>query len=248
MARILVIDDEKNIRLMVAAALRQAAFDVQTAADGAEGLQKFANGEAWDLTLLDQRMPGAEGLEVLREIRRRDPAARVIMITAFGTVDLAVAAMKCGATDFLRKPFTADVLRGAVRVALGQRPSSNALAAPGTSVTYALTTLNGFNIESEPEAQMEGPAGIQNTFHVQSPDDTSTLILVWLPPHVVESVRAVLVGAPLPGGSRFWHALCEECLANHLWQHVACPPSGMLCVDHVTDPMRRWIDGLVHHH
>ena len=71
--------------------------------------------------LLDQRMPGMDGLEVLREIRKRDPQARVIMATAFGTIDLAVEAMKSGATDFLRKPFTAETLRGAVRGRAGAR-------------------------------------------------------------------------------------------------------------------------------
>src|SRR5438034_8537810 len=104
MARILVIDDEHNIRTMIRLALQHVGHTVETAADGLEGLEKFGNGTAWDLTLLDQRMPGMEGLEVLREIRQRDSQAQVVMITAFGTIDLAVEAMKSGATDFLRKP------------------------------------------------------------------------------------------------------------------------------------------------
>src|SRR5476651_132279 len=114
MARILVIDDENNIRLMVRIALHAAGHAVETAADGTDGLAKFGDGSAWDVVLLDQRMPDIEGLDVLREIRRRDPAARVVMITAFGTVDLTTNVMQAGALDFLRKPFTTEVLRAAV--------------------------------------------------------------------------------------------------------------------------------------
>src|SRR5882724_1844598 len=118
MARILVVDDESNIRMMLKLALTHVGHTVETAADGYEGLEKFGNGADWDMVLLDQRMPGLEGLEVLREMRQRSPEARVLMITAFGTIDLATEAMAAGATDFLRKPFTVETLRGAVKAAL----------------------------------------------------------------------------------------------------------------------------------
>src|SRR5688572_8246742 len=118
MARILVVDDEHNVRLMIRLALQHVGHTVALAADGPEGLDKFGDGTAWDLTLLDHRMPGIEGLEVLREMRRRDVNAKVIMITAFGTIDLAIEAMKAGAMDFLRKPFKADTLRGTVQAVL----------------------------------------------------------------------------------------------------------------------------------
>src|SRR5438270_8009313 len=117
-ARILIVDDEENIRETMQMALAAACYDAVTAADGAAALEKFGTGSDWDLVLLDQRMPGMEGLEVLRRMRERDPAVRVIMVTAYGTIDLAVDAMKSGAVDFLRKPFTPDVLRGAVKAAL----------------------------------------------------------------------------------------------------------------------------------
>src|SRR5436309_15106300 len=117
-ARLLIIDDEENIRETMQFALDAVGYQTEVAADGPEGLEKFGTGENWDLVLLDQRMPGMEGLEVLRHIRERDPAARVLMVTAYGTIELAVDAMKSGAVDFLRKPFTPDVLRGAVQAAL----------------------------------------------------------------------------------------------------------------------------------
>src|SRR2546423_33647 len=138
MARILLVDDESNIRMMIRLALQHVGHSVETAADGPEGLDKFGDGAGFDLTLLDHRMPGMEGLEVLREMRRRDPLAKIIMITAFGTIDLAVDAMKAGATDFLRKPFTADTLRRAVDAALQDAETAEEAAPP-----YAVTTVNG---------------------------------------------------------------------------------------------------------
>ena len=80
MARILVVDDEANIRTMVRIALEKAGHTVEQAADGPEGIERFRDGADWDVVLLDQRMPGMEGLEVLREMRNRDPLARVVMI------------------------------------------------------------------------------------------------------------------------------------------------------------------------
>src|SRR5438874_1638850 len=104
--RILIIEDEENIRETVRFALEAAGYAVETAADGIEGLQDFGTGECWDLVVLDHRMPGMEGLEVLRRMRARDPQARILMATAYATIELAVDAMKAGALDFLRKPFT----------------------------------------------------------------------------------------------------------------------------------------------
>src|SRR5258708_12625038 len=123
MAHILVIEDEGNIRTMIRLALQHVGHDVDTAADGAEGLSKFGNGEGCDLVLLDQRMPGMEGIEVLREMRRRDPDAKITLITAFGTIELAEEAMAAGATDFLRKPFTAGILRRGVHSPLSKGTS-----------------------------------------------------------------------------------------------------------------------------
>ena len=125
MARILLIDDEANIRMMVKMALEQKKHSVETAADGPDGLIKFGTGTGWDLVLLDHRMPGMDGIDVLHELRRRDPKCRVVMITAFGTFQLARTAIEAGATDFLRKPFTIETLRDFVAAALDRaRPSS----------------------------------------------------------------------------------------------------------------------------
>lgn len=112
MSRILIIDDEENIRLTVKTCLLGAGYEVQTAINGEDGLEQFATNPA-DLVLLDMKMPGKTGLDVLRELRQQSNVS-VIMITAFGNVEDAVSAMKLGAVDYLRKPFTPDQIRGIV--------------------------------------------------------------------------------------------------------------------------------------
>ena len=150
MARILVIDDETNVCMMMKFALQHVGHTVGTATDGQDGLDKYGDGKDWDLVLLDQRMPGLEGIEALKQIRRQNSNAKVIMATAFGTVDLAVEAMKCGAADFLRKPFTVEILRGAVSGAISGpeiRPGKLAASGVATGITFGMTTINGFRIE-----------------------------------------------------------------------------------------------------
>src|SRR5579862_2615392 len=103
---------------MIRLALQHVGYQVEAASDGEEGLRKFGDGEGWDLVLLDQRMPGMTGIEVQKVIRKRSSKTKLIMITAFGTIDLAAEAIQAGAMDFLRKPFTADTLRGAIQSAI----------------------------------------------------------------------------------------------------------------------------------
>ena len=118
MDSVLVIDDERNIRALLAKVLAQDQVDVHSAATGAEGMQ-MADEHEPDLVLLDLRLPDTSGLEVLRSLKARHPEAIVIMMTAFGQVESAVEAMKSGATDYLEKPFDRlDKLRMAVGRAL----------------------------------------------------------------------------------------------------------------------------------
>src|SRR6266436_8679599 len=116
--RILIIDDEENIRRVTRLTLQAAGYEVGEAGDGERGLEAFGDGSGWDAVLLDQRMPGMDGLETLRQINERDATARVIMATAYASIELAVDAMKLGATDFVRKPMTPETLRNAVAAAL----------------------------------------------------------------------------------------------------------------------------------
>jgi DNA-binding response OmpR family regulator len=116
---ILVVDDERNIRLTLSRALTSPDWSVETAVNGEEGLQKMAAAD-FALVLLDLKMPGMSGLEFLELVRRRWPAVRVIIITAHGTIESAVEAMKLGAVDFIQKPFSPDEIRGLVRGVLAR--------------------------------------------------------------------------------------------------------------------------------
>ena len=80
MAQILVIDDEANIRTMIRLALQHAGHSVTAAAEGQDGLEKFGDGSEWDLVLVDQRMPGLQGLDVLRDMLARAPETRAMRV------------------------------------------------------------------------------------------------------------------------------------------------------------------------
>jgi len=107
--KILVVDDEPAQRELVSGFLARHAFEVTTARDGAEALERFRS-EPADLILTDQKMPGLSGLELLAAARAVTPEVAVIVMTAYGTIEDAVAAIKAGATDYLTKPLNLDEL------------------------------------------------------------------------------------------------------------------------------------------
>lgn len=115
--RILVVDDEKMIRWTVARSLGDAGYTIEEASSGSQALAAVER-ETPDLVLLDYKLPDKTGVEVLREIRRNAPEVPVILITAFGTLEGAVAAMREGAYDYRSKPFEIDDLMLMVRRAL----------------------------------------------------------------------------------------------------------------------------------
>ena len=116
--KILVIDDEKNIRNNLTKCLTD--YDVETAVNGEEGLKKFRD-EEYDLVLLDMKLPGISGIDVLAKIKEVDPGAIVVMITGYGSVETAVKTMKLGAVDYLSKPFTCDEILEAVKSVLKRK-------------------------------------------------------------------------------------------------------------------------------
>jgi DNA-binding response OmpR family regulator len=107
---ILVVDDEKNIRMTVSQALETLGMAVRTAVNGEEAL-RMMRGESFGLVFLDLKLPGMDGLEVLHRIKDDWPEVRVVIITAHGTIDTAVEAMKLGAADFIQKPFSPSEIR-----------------------------------------------------------------------------------------------------------------------------------------
>jgi len=118
--RILVVDDEYLIRWSLQQELGKDGYDVSVAEDGEEALRVFREG-APDLVLLDVQLPGIGGLEVLERVKAAEPDVVVIMITAYGMVDTAVAAMKAGAYDYLNKPFNLEAVKLSIRKGLEAR-------------------------------------------------------------------------------------------------------------------------------
>jgi CheY-like chemotaxis protein len=107
---VLIIDDEKNIRLTLSHSLESLGLETDTAVNGEEALTKI-RAKNFDLMFLDLKLPGMDGMEVLRQVREIRPAIRIIIITAYGTIESAVEAMKLGAVDFIQKPFTPNEIR-----------------------------------------------------------------------------------------------------------------------------------------
>jgi len=134
---VLIVDDEKNIRLTLSQALEVLGVETETAANGEEALTKLKEKE-FGLILLDLKMPGMDGMEVLRRVREFRPDVRVIILTAYGTVESAVEAMKLGAADFIQKPFSPEEIRELVsRVMDREKLDEQKLIDYGTSIELA---------------------------------------------------------------------------------------------------------------
>ena len=116
-ARILIVDDEQKMRRLLEMALRGMGYEVVQAADGVEALERFAEAP-FDMVLTDMRMPRMNGLELLRSLRERGEEVPVVVLTAHGTVESAVAAMKLGAVDYIIRPFEMETVELAVTRAL----------------------------------------------------------------------------------------------------------------------------------
>ena len=117
---LMLVDDEERFLVTTAKLLERRGHHVTTAASGAEALEKLASQDV-EVVILDVKMPGMDGLEVLREIRFRFPLVGVIMLTGHGTIESAVEGMKTGAFDFVTKPCDLDDLLGKAEEAAARR-------------------------------------------------------------------------------------------------------------------------------
>src|ERR1700740_1868370 len=117
---ILVVDDEAEIREGLQELRSSENFDVTVAETGEAGLRKLEE-RPFDLMLLDVSLPDRNGLELLKEVRRRDPDLPVVLITAYGSIDMARAAFKGGALDYITKPWSNDELLAQVAQAVESR-------------------------------------------------------------------------------------------------------------------------------
>jgi two-component system response regulator (stage 0 sporulation protein F) len=115
--KILIVDDQFGIRVLLQEVLQKEGYAVFQAANGPAALD-LAEQERPDLILLDMKIPGMDGLEILRQLRRREIPAKVLMMTAYGELDMIQEAMELGALAHFTKPFDIEELRSAVRAHL----------------------------------------------------------------------------------------------------------------------------------
>jgi DNA-binding response OmpR family regulator len=230
--RILIIDDEENIRRVTRLTLQAAGYEVGEASDGERGLAAFGDGSTWDAVLLDQRMPGMDGLETLRHINERDSTARVIMATAYASIELAVDAMKLGAKDFVRKPMTPEVLRNAVAAALAKDRRERSASTPAheeATPLIEIITMNGFTILDTETARQEPN---ERRFIVRSPAGSEHEVLVEIDEEAVGYVER-MTRRQLPAGNSFWTSQAQRVLGDYLWREGKVPPTRKLTISEV---------------
>lgn len=107
--RVLIVDDEPSMRTALMETVRRLGYEVQGAIDGADALERLSRFKPW-LVVTDLKMPRMTGLDLIKEIKARAPQTMIVLMTAYGTVETAVEAMKYGASDYILKPFSMDLL------------------------------------------------------------------------------------------------------------------------------------------
>src|SRR5436305_3998096 len=110
MKRLLIVEDKESLALMLQETVASAGLSADLSATGTDAINKLASGRRYFAVVTDLRLPGADGIAVLRQARESDPDCPVIVMTAFATIDNAVEAMKLGAFDFIQKPIDVDHL------------------------------------------------------------------------------------------------------------------------------------------
>ena len=221
--RVLIVDDEENIREMTRLALETAGYEVGEAGSGLEAFAIIGS----DAVLLDQKMPGMVGIEILRRLKVMLPAARVIMMTAYASVDLAVEAMKLGATDFVRKPMTPEILRNALAAALAKAPEPHQfnVAEDDKRQGSPQVTLNGFTILRATDIRGVMPQRPnERCFIVKKPDGREQEVVVEIDHEAVSAVET----NNLPLGKAFWTEQAEQFLSDFIWNDGNAPATSRL--------------------
>ncbi len=169
MPSILVIDDKESMRGMLAETLSGEGYDVDTAADGRSGINR-AKEKKFDVVLTDLKLPEMDGIAVLSQLKEADPDLAVIVMTAFGTIETAVEAMKLGAVDFIAKPFDTDRLGVIIKKALENRR----LVAENALLREELDQSLGF---SEIIGRSEKMLDVSRLIQKVAQSDTTVLLL-----------------------------------------------------------------------
>src|ERR1700680_2098921 len=110
MKRLLIVEDKESLALMLKETVESEGLEADISANGSDAMRRLADGHRYFVVLTDLRLPGADGIAVLRQVKESDPDCPVIVMTAFGTIENAVEAMKLGAFDFIQKPIDVDHL------------------------------------------------------------------------------------------------------------------------------------------
>jgi two-component system, NtrC family, response regulator AtoC len=212
--RVLVVDDEEIVRESLAGWLRNDGHVVGAAADGAAGIA-LLRAEPWAVVLLDLKMPGMDGLQVLEEARKLRPEATYVVMTAYATVDTAVAAMKLGAFDYLVKPFDPEEVSILVRRVASQQ----ALVRENQELRRALKRELGFH------DLVSRSAAMQRMFELASvaAKSSSTILVLGESGSGKEVLaRAIHAESPRAGGpfvAISCAALTETLLESELFGH-----------------------------
>jgi CheY-like chemotaxis protein len=209
--------------------LETAGYEVGEAANGQEALDLLERDRAWDAVILDQKMPGLAGTDVLQRIKVLIPDSRVIMMTAFASVELAVEAMKLGASDLVRKPMTPEIIRNALTAALASEASEPAAAEPHhrPAGQFGTITLNGFRILRAADLRRVLPhQANEECFVVKRPDGKEQEVRVEIADAALQAVEAATAHRPL--AKSFWTEQAERFLIDFIWNDGDVPHQGRL--------------------
>lgn len=150
--RILIVDDDPSMRTALMESVRRLGYEVQGATDGADALERVGRFRPW-LVLTDLKMPRMTGLDLIKDLKVRAPHAMIVLMTAYGTVETAVEAMKQGASEYLLKPFSMDLLervianlkegRDSGTVPVSGTPDNRAILTQDPGMVRLLSTIEG---------------------------------------------------------------------------------------------------------
>lgn len=182
--RILIVDDDPSMRTALMETVKRLGYSVQGAVDGMDALERIARFRPW-MILTDLRMPRLNGLELIKEIKARAPHATIVLMTAYGTIETAVDAMKLGASEYLLKPFSMDLLeRVIVNLRAGreegigtglpaQQTENRAILSQDPGMVRLLSTIEGV-ASSQATVLIHGESGtgkelLARFIHMRSP-------------------------------------------------------------------------------
>lgn len=170
---VLIVDDEPSMRTALSETVRRMGYQVRGAIDGADAIEQVERIKPW-LVVTDLKMPRINGLELVKALKQKAPNTFIILMTAYGTVETAVEAMKCGANDYILKPFSTDLLE---RVILNLQASTDPEEqnAPATLETRAILTQDPGMIRLL--TTLEGVAASQATVLISGESGTGKELL-----------------------------------------------------------------------